>query len=139
MISLLNVCKRLHCPKLETISGKFVNFGEKPVNKKVLILDMDETMLHAKFLQNESAIAKDDGNFRFTLQSETSGSKDIEGASNDSLLVSIKIRPYLDMALEFLSKYYEICVFTAGTQDYADACLDFLDPDRQIIKHRMYR
>ena len=43
------------------------------------------------------------------------------------------------MALDFLGKYYEICVFTAGTQDYADACLDFIDPDRQIIKHRLYR
>lgn len=43
------------------------------------------------------------------------------------------------MALDFLGKYYEICVFTAGTQDYADACLDYIDPDRQIIKHRLYR
>lgn len=43
------------------------------------------------------------------------------------------------MALDFLAKFYEICVFTAGTQDYADAALDFIDPDRQIIKHRLYR
>ena len=49
------------------------------------------------------------------------------------------MRPYLDMALDFLAKFYEICVFTAGTQDYADAALDFIDPDRQIIKHRLYR
>jgi CTD small phosphatase-like protein 2 len=56
-----------------------------------------------------------------------------------SLRVSIKLRPYLDMALDFLAKYYEVCVFTAGTQDYADACLDFIDPNREIIKHRLYR
>lgn len=49
------------------------------------------------------------------------------------------MRPYLDMALDFLAKYYEICVFTAGTQDYADACLDYIDPEKQIIKHRLYR
>ena len=49
------------------------------------------------------------------------------------------MRPFLDMALDFLAKYYEIVVFTAGTQDYADAALDFIDPDRQIIKHRLYR
>jgi CTD small phosphatase-like protein 2 len=49
------------------------------------------------------------------------------------------MRPYLDMALEYLAKLYEICVFTAGTQDYADACLDYLDPDRAVIKHRLYR
>jgi hypothetical protein len=50
MISLLNVCKRLHVPKIETLEAKYVNFGPNPENKKVLILDMDETMLHAKFI-----------------------------------------------------------------------------------------
>ena len=34
---------------------------------------------------------------------------------------------------------YEICVFTAGEQDYADAILDFIDEDRSIITHRLYR
>ena len=34
---------------------------------------------------------------------------------------------------------YEICVFTAGEQDYADAILNFIDADRTIIKHRLYR
>lgn len=43
------------------------------------------------------------------------------------------------MCLDYLAKYYEICVFTAGTQDYADACLDFLDPEKKIIQHRLYR
>ena len=45
MIDLLSVCNRLHMPKLESIESKFVNFGENPGQKKVLILDMDETML----------------------------------------------------------------------------------------------
>lgn len=31
MIALLNVCKRLHCPRIETIESKFVNFGDNPV------------------------------------------------------------------------------------------------------------
>ena len=50
MVNLLNICKRLHCPKLETIESKYVSFGPNPDNKKTLILDMDETMLQAKFL-----------------------------------------------------------------------------------------
>lgn len=63
----------------------------------------------------------------------------MQGKPSDSLKVSIKMRPFLDMALDFLAKFYEIVVFTAGTQDYADAALDFIDPNRQIIKHRLYR
>jgi CTD small phosphatase-like protein 2 len=34
---------------------------------------------------------------------------------------------------------FEICVFTAGEQEYADTILDFIDEDYQIIKHRLYR
>jgi hypothetical protein len=36
-------------------------------NKKVLVLDMDETMLHARFLQNEEDEKNDDGDFSFEL------------------------------------------------------------------------
>jgi TFIIF-interacting CTD phosphatase-like protein len=110
-----------------------VDLGENPAKKKVLVLDMDETMLHAKFIQNEDDLKNDDGDFIFTLQSETSGSKDVAGEIGESLQVSIKMRPFLDMALDFLAKYYEIVVFTAGTQDYADFCLDYIDPERKII------
>jgi TFIIF-interacting CTD phosphatase-like protein len=113
MIELLNICKRLHCPKLEAIQHKMVEFGPADPNKRLLILDMDETMIQAKFLVSQEDEKNDDGDFIFELQSEDSGSKDIEGKR--SLKVSIKMRPYLDMALEYLAKLYEICVFTAGT------------------------
>ena len=35
---------------------------------------MDETMLHAMFLSSEKDEKNDDGDYVFTLQSETSGS-----------------------------------------------------------------
>lgn len=41
--------------------------------------------------------------------------------------------------MEHLSKYYEIVVFTAGEQTYADAILDQIDPENQIISKRIYR
>ena len=49
------------------------------------------------------------------------------------------MRPYLDSCLEHLAKFYEIAVFTAGEQAYADAVLDYLDEGRQVIQHRLYR
>lgn len=49
------------------------------------------------------------------------------------------MRPYLDNCLEHLAKFYEIAVFTAGEQGYADAVLDYLDEKREIIQHRLYR
>ena len=56
-----------------------------------------------------------------------------------SLRLNVKLRPHLEEALSYLSNMYEICVFTAGEQDYADTILNFIDEDRSIIKHRLYR
>ncbi len=53
--------------------------------------------------------------------------------------LNVKVRQHMEEVLQYLSTIYEICVFTAGTQDYADACLDFLDPEKKIITHRLYR
>ena len=50
MISLLRTCKSLHCPPIQYIQEKCVEFGENPEKKRTLLLDMDETMLHARFL-----------------------------------------------------------------------------------------
>jgi CTD small phosphatase-like protein 2 len=35
--------------------------------------------------------------------------------------------------------YYEIIVFTAASQDYADFILNVLDPEHHLILHRLYR
>lgn len=40
--------------------------------------------------------------------------------------------------MENLASFYEIVVFTAAEQDYADAILDVLDTEN-LINHRMYR
>ena len=67
MIHLLQTCKRLRYPDLSELEGKFVRFGDNPDRKKTLILDMDETMLHAKFLGSKEDEINDDGDFIFTL------------------------------------------------------------------------
>ncbi len=37
-----------------------------------------------------------------------------------------------------MQKYYEVTIFTAAMQDYADWVIDQIDPNR-YISHRMYR
>ncbi len=37
-----------------------------------------------------------------------------------------------------MARYYEIVIFTAGLQDYADWVLDNIDPNGHV-KHRLYR
>ena len=49
-----------------------------------------------------------------------------------------KVRPYCNEFLTDLSKYFEIVIFTAAMQAYADRIVDEIDPSGNI-KYRLYR
>ena len=38
-----------------------------------------------------------------------------------------------------MSKIYEIVIFTASAQSYADTVIDLLDPEGVYIAHRLFR
>ena len=57
-------------------------------------------------------------------------------SDNDSAY--IQIRPGAEEFLKDLSKYYEIVIFTAALQTYADLVIDGIDPDG-VISDRLYR
>lgn len=48
------------------------------------------------------------------------------------------IRPGCQQFLSDMSKYYEIVIFTAAIQDYADWAIDQFDPHGHV-KYRLYR
>lgn len=51
----------------------------------------------------------------------------------------LNIRPLAIETLEEVNKHFQVVCFTASHQAYADAVLDFIDPDRKLIQYRMYR
>ena len=82
---------------------------------------MDETLIHSSFV----AIPQSDFNFIITVE-------------YNKLEVYVCIRPGVENFLKSLSPFFEIIVFTAASQNYADHVLDHIDPDH-IIKYRLYR
>lgn len=38
-----------------------------------------------------------------------------------------------------MSKKFELVIYTAGRQDYANKMIDLIDPDKRYISHRLYR
>ena len=50
-----------------------------------------------------------------------------------------RVRPFCIAFLNRLAALYEIVIFTAANQCYADYILDKLDPDNICIMHRLYR
>jgi CTD small phosphatase-like protein 2 len=51
----------------------------------------------------------------------------------------INIRPHAKEILQHLSQHFEVIVFTASHACYANVVLDHLDPDQQLVHHRLYR
>ena len=79
-----------------------------------LVLDLDETLIH----------------FTDKRRTHCPGSK-------DEIDEYFNIRPYALQFLRDMSKYFEIVIFTAGTQEYADWVLNQIDMG--WISHRLYR
>jgi TFIIF-interacting CTD phosphatase-like protein len=52
MIDLLNVCSQFKCPPISELN--LVTLGLPPTRTKLLVLDMDETLIHSRFLTHQS-------------------------------------------------------------------------------------
>ena len=50
----------------------------------------------------------------------------------------VNVRPHAKEILVRLSKHFDIIIFTASSQAYADPILDHIDPEK-VIQHRLYR
>ncbi|KAJ6240641.1 ctd nuclear envelope phosphatase 1 [Anaeramoeba flamelloides] len=91
--------------------------------KIILCLDLDETLISSAFQKPED--------YDFSC--------DFEDATNRKHVVYIKKRPMLDSFLQIVSKLFEVVIFTASLQEYADPILNKLDPKNQFFSLRLYR
>jgi RNA polymerase II subunit A small phosphatase-like protein len=89
--------------------------------KSCMVLDLDETLIHRSL----KPITKYD----FVLNVKQ---------NNNTYRVYVRKRPGVDYFLKEMSKYYELVVFTAGMEEYANVVLNKLDPTG-LISYRLYR
>jgi len=104
--------KRVNLPRRETHK-----------DKRTLVFDMDETLIHC----NES------------LDMPADVILPIIFPNGEVVEAGINIRPYAIEILRELSQHYEIMVFTASHSCYANVVLDYLDPHEEFIHHRLFR
>lgn len=96
-------------------------YGKK---KRLLLLDLDETLVHSE-------------NFQEGVQYDfIVDFMDYSGKSLDS--VGIFFRPYAEQFLKDVAEDYVVAIFTAQTQEYADAVCNQLDPEG-VIQEKYYR
>ncbi|XP_057464749.1 uncharacterized protein LOC130754539 [Actinidia eriantha] len=90
--------------------------------KPTIFLDLDETLVHSKPDPPPE-------NYDFVVRPV------IDDVKIDFY---VKKRPFADEFLEFLSRKFEIVIFTAGLEEYASLVLERLDR-KSLISHRLYR
>jgi len=91
------------------------------LDKKCLVLDLDETLVHSSFHASTDPYV-------------------IIPVDVDDIIHHVYVckRPGAEEFLIQMAKYYEIVVFTASLSKYADPLLDKLDPNG-VIRYRLYR
>ena len=129
LISLIPFRKLYINEKIRDISKKInfdiYNFDE---NKKLLILDLDETLVHSdiNFLLKEKNI-----NYDTVLYFDTEEEKNIP--------LPLIIRPGLYEFLDYASQNFNLIIFTASDQQYADTIINYIEKDKKYFKMRLYR
>ncbi|RKP40167.1 HAD-like domain-containing protein [Dimargaris cristalligena] len=87
-----------------------------------LVLDLDETLVHCT--------TDPDPNSDLVFPVEL-----------DSTIIQVRcrLRPGIQEFLERAAKHFEVVLFTASQKIYADRLLNLLDPERKLIRHRLFR
>lgn len=99
-------------------------------NKKLLLLDLDETLIHSEHDLESKNLNQFDAIIKF---------KDSTSDLEHYYQVGIFIRNGVQKFLQILSRYFTIGIFTASDKDYADAIIQHLDPNNDMIQFCLYR
>jgi len=113
----LQKIKGFEKPTEESLKDKLIYIGPRPKHKKfTLVLDLDNTLVYTEMMKSNTEII---------------GGADV---SRENTGLSVKIRPYAINFLLEASEFFEIVVFTAANEAYANQVVNLLDPEREIIK-----
>ena len=124
MVECLKVLSKLKMEEQPRCKQKVnFNFSEEEKNKKIALFDLDETLVHC---------TKEKRGFNGdTVQIRLPTNKVVE--------VGLNIRSHWKEALDLIKNHYNIVVYTASHQSYADAVLNYLDKENKYFQHRLYR
>ena len=121
--------------KLKKILDNQISKNEIDKNKKLLLLDLDETLIHSEYKF---------GYFNKTLNSEkmkeNCNHKEIKFKEGEmEFQMIIFIRPFLNDFLENMNSYFDLGIFTAALKNYAEAALKIIDPSEKFFKFKFFR
>ncbi|XP_067947006.1 CTD nuclear envelope phosphatase 1-like isoform X2 [Watersipora subatra] len=100
------------------------------VNRKTLVLDLDETLIHSHH----------DGVMRQTVKPGTPPDFVLRiTIDRHPVRFFVHKRPHVDYFLDVVSQWYDLVIFTASMEIYGAAVAEKLDAKRGLLNRRYYR
>lgn len=106
------------------------------LTQKTLILDLDETLIHSMAKGGRMSTGHM-VEVKLNTFVGTGGTPSI--GSQHPILYYVHKRPHCDDFLRRVCKWYNLVVFTASVQEYADPVIDWLEQERKFFSGRYYR
>ena len=103
--------------------------------QKTLVIDLDETLIHS--LAKGGRMSS--GHMVEVKLNTTVGYGGTTLGPQHPILYYVHKRPHCDEFLRRVSKWYNLVVFTASVQEYADPVIDWLEQERKYFSGRYYR
>lgn len=126
-------------PLIPRRQPSYINMGDVvgPTHQKTLILDLDETLIHSMSKGGRMSSGHMVEVRLNTTYVGVGGQASI--GPQHPILYYVHKRPHCDEFLRRVSKWYNLVVFTASVQEYADPVIDWLEADRKYFSARYYR
>lgn len=103
--------------------------------QKTLVIDLDETLIHSLAKGGRMSSGH-------MVEVKLSNNVGLGGAAlgpQHPILYYVHKRPHCDDFLRNVCKWYNLVVFTASVQEYADPVIDWLEQERKYFSERYYR
>ena len=102
---------------------------------KTLVIDLDETLIHS--LAKGGRMSS--GHMVEVRLAHPAAYNGLALGPQHPILYYVHKRPHCDDFLRMVSKWYNLVVFTASVQEYADPVIDWLEQERKYFSARYYR
>lgn len=123
-------------PLIPRRQPSYLKLDASAKHQKTLILDLDETLIHSMSKGGRSS-----GHMvEVRLNTASLGMGNAPGgAAQHPILYWVNKRPFCDEFLRRICKWFNLVIFTASVQEYADPVIDWLEAERKYFSARYYR
>ena len=139
--------------------GGTLSYGIFREHKKILVFDIDNTLIHAKKVKsvnklNMKPYPKPDFNIYDDDDDDNEGNMIFVNTSNKTDIVNYEIvgidkcsiipiynvwiRPHYNIVIPLLSKFADLHIFTSASKEYADDILQNIDPQKKYFNQILY-